>query len=132
MKQTSVQLTWTAASDGGLQLQPYRIFTSAAGRKYDAGQDMATVALSHTMTGLMPGVAYRFKVQARNSQGYGAMSPESERVITLAGVPSAPNAPTVVGTPTSSQVSLAWSAPNANGAAIERYAVSYQIGGRNQ
>ena len=87
---------------------------------------MATLSTSTTMSGLKPGAVHRFKVQARNSMGYGQMSTASAAITTTTGVPDAPSMPAIVGNTTASTVTVSWSPPNTNGAAISKYAVQYQ------
>ena len=60
-----------------------------------------------------------------NSAGEGETSDVSTTT-TLSGVPDAPSTPTRVGNSTASSITVSWTAPNANGAAISKYGVAYR------
>ena len=111
-----VELNWTApASDGGETITDYEYEQNGSGAWTSTGG----TAPSATVTGLMNGLSYRFKVRALNSVGSGAASAASSSV-TPARVP---NAPTSLNATVSDQsVVLIWAAPASNGgAAILRY-----------
>jgi hypothetical protein len=73
----------------------------------------------YTVTGLTAGVTYKFKVQARNTEGFSAYSAEVE--ILAAQAPSAPLTPTT--TISGSNVVVNWSAPTDNGSPILGYLI---------
>ncbi len=76
------------------------------------------------VTGLTNGTAYTFTVTASNSAGTSnASSPSS--AVTPATVPNAPTG--LNATPGDGQVTLSWTAPNANGSAITDYVVEYKL-----
>ena len=64
---TSASVSWTAAPTAGGPITGYRITTTPGGGTTDvpAGSTFATI------TGLTPGTAYSFTIQAINSSGYG-------------------------------------------------------------
>jgi hypothetical protein len=79
-----------------------------------------------TVTGLTNGIAYTFKVTARNTAGSGDSS-AATAAVTPAAAPGAPGA--VVATPGNAQVIVAFTAPAANGAVITGYTVTSEPGG---
>ena len=119
-----VALNWTApASDGGETITGYEYEQNGSGAWTSTGG----TAPSATVTGLMNGLSYRFKVRALNSVGAGAASAASASV-TPARVP---NAPTSLNATVSDQsVVLIWAAPASNGgAAILRYEYELDFSG---
>ena len=110
-----VALSWTApASDGGETITGYEYEQNGSGTWISTGG----TAPSATVTGLMNGLSYRFKVRALNSVGAGAASAASSSV-TPARVPDAPTS--LNATVSHQSVVLIWAAPASNGAAILRY-----------
>jgi hypothetical protein len=67
----------------------------------------------------MEGTTYYFKVQARNLEGYGSFSDEISAL--AAEVSSKPDAPVTVWS--SDFVSVVWTEPDTNGAAITSYTI---------
>ena len=119
-----VALNWTApASDGGETITDYEYEQNGSGTWISTGG----TAPSATVTGLMNGLSYRFKVRVLNSVGAGAASAASSSV-TPARVP---NAPTGLNATVSDQsVVLIWAAPASNGgAAILRYEYELDFSG---
>ena len=108
----SVALTWTAPNNGGSAITQYTINTVPP----EFTQTSATN--SHTFTGLVNGTAYQFEVYATNVIGDGPVS-EVSPVVIPSGVPEAPSISSVV--PGNTQVSVNWTAPEANGATIDSY-----------
>lgn len=90
---SQIGLTWTAPTFvGGTPLIDYRIWSDqGTGTTYSViALNVATT--SFTVTGLTQGTTYKFRVDARNSQGYSA----SSAVVTIlaAQIPDVPSAPT--------------------------------------
>ncbi|NBR94433.1 MAG: fibronectin type III domain-containing protein, partial [Actinobacteria bacterium] len=75
-----------------------------------------------TVRGLTTGTSYLFRVAAISEQGSGAFSPASS-AITPAAAPDTPAKPT--GSANGTSITITWTAPNANGATISSYNVSY-------
>jgi hypothetical protein len=75
------------------------------------------VTSQYTATGLVAGNRYSFKVEARNSFGYSALS--SAVTILCATTPSTPVAP--ASSVSGPNVVITWTAPNSNGQAITFY-----------
>ena len=118
-----VTLNWTApASNGGEMITGYEYEQNGSGAWISTGG----TAPSATVTGLMNGLSYRFKVRALNSVGAGAASAASSSVTPA----RAPDAPTSLNATVSDQsVVLIWAAPASNGAAILRYEYELDFSG---
>ena len=120
-----VSLSWTApVSDGGSPITDYVIRYSAdAGKTWTRFDKAVSPATSATVTGLVNGVAYVFKVIPINAFGRGQPSPVSSP-----GAPhTVPGVPTGLrGTPGNRQVSLSWTAPVSDGGSpISDYVIRY-------
>jgi subtilisin family serine protease len=107
-----VQVSWGAA-DGVLDapVSSHRIEMSTAGGPFETVV-ASTPASSQTLTGLVNGTAYTFRVVAENFVGEGPPSAASAAVRPR-GAPSAPRS--VIGRPGNKRVSLTWRAPSSNG-----------------
>ncbi len=121
---SSATVTFTAPADNGGSAITNYVVTSSPGGKTGTG-----TTSSITITGLTNGTAYTFTVHAVNSVGSGPESGSSNSV-TPAGLPGAPTA--VSGTPHNGSVSVAFTAPSANGSAITSYTVTSNPGGVTQ
>jgi len=115
----SITFTWSAGdANGGAAVLDYRI-------NYDQATDTYTVLdteiteTSYTAIGLTAGLTYKFKVEARNSFGYSALSDEVS--ILCATVPSVPDS--LTSTNALDQVIFDWSEPASNGLTITSYTV---------
>ena len=109
---------WAEASEnGGTPVLDYRVSKDVAGT-YVVVQSGIMIE-QYTVTGLTAGVTYKFKVQARNTEGSSAYSAEVE--ILAAQAPSAPLTPTT--TISGSNVIVNWSAPTNNGSPILGYLI---------
>ncbi len=111
-------LNWNAPTINGGAVIDYYIV-------YQNGVDVQHVSsTSCTVTGLMNGQTYSFKVAAHNTAGIG--SPTTSISSTPLTLPGVPNGLTAIGG--NGQVALNWTTPSNNGgAAIDYYAV-YQNG----
>ena len=74
---SSVDLSWTAPSSGGLTTTQYTVYIQHGVGMWDNGTATGSGSTSYTVTGLVAGVSYRFKVSATNSLGAGAIGPAS-------------------------------------------------------
>ncbi|MFM8871433.1 MAG: fibronectin type III domain-containing protein [Actinomycetota bacterium] len=125
---TQVALTWAApSSNAGSSITDYRVeYSSNGGGSWTVFDDGVSTTTSATVTGLVNGTSYTFRVAALNSQGTGSYA-----TFTAATPFSVPGAPTTV-TPTagSSQATVSWTAPASNGgSAVTGYAIDYSSDG---
>ena len=115
----TLALSWTLASDGGSKITTYKLEQQAGEGAWVTISGSSALTLSNfTATGLVAGTSYKFRISATNLYGTGSLS----NVITAA-ASSMPGAPVATATPGNSQVSLSWTAPSSNGAAITLYRV---------
>ena len=109
-----VTLTWkTPASNGGLAITDYVIQSSTdGGATWKTAADKVSPATTATVTGLVNGVSYMFRVAAVTGVGTGAFGSPPATVVpaTLAGVPTG-----LVATRGNTEVTLLWKAPAATG-----------------
>ena len=118
-----VELTWTApASDGGSMITGYEYEQDDSG----IWNSTQSTDLRHTVTGLVNGQSYRFRVRALNDVGEGAESAASASVApaTQADVPTGLSA--LAG---DEYVDLDWTAPESDGGApITHYEYQQDFG----
>ena len=123
----AVTLNWTAAaSDGGAPITGYMI-------EYDTDMNFssppttattAAAATSHTVSGLINGTLYYFRVAAANSVGTGASGTAVSATPAPATAPTAPSA--LMAAAANTAVTLSWTAPTSDGGApIINYMVEY-------
>lgn len=127
---TQVALTWTApSSDGGNAVSDYTVeFSSNGGTSWSTFSDGVSTATSATVTGLVNGTAYVFRVSAVNAAGTGAASSNSSST-TPRTVPTAPTSVSASATAASKSMTITWSAPTSDGGAgISGYTVIDQNG----
>lgn len=119
-----VTLVWSAPANGGAAITDYVIqYKASTDSSWTTVTDGTTASVGGTVTGLLNGTSYDFKVASVNAVGTSSYSTD------VSGTPrTTPGAPTAVtATATSGQVSLTWTAPVSNGgAAITNYAVEYK------
>jgi fibro-slime domain-containing protein/RHS repeat-associated protein len=122
----SIRVTWSPpASNGGAPITGYTVTSTPGG--LTASVDGATT--SATVTGLIVGTTYTFRVTATNRKGTGAASAPSNAV-TAAGAPGAPTNVTAVDGNTAATVT--WTPPASNGSSpITAYEVVSSPGGIN-
>jgi Fibronectin type III domain len=113
-----VSMSWKApTSNGGAAIDYYIV--------YQNGIDIAhTTLTTKTVSGLINGISYTFKVAAHNSVGLGSQSaPVTCVPLTIPGTPGGLSAD-----PGNGRVSLGWSAPSSNGGAVIDYYIVYRNG----
>src|SRR5205823_5329645 len=113
---------WTAPADtGGGAITRYeiQILNAATNAQVGALRTAAPDAAQTTVTGVLPGAAYRFRVRAVNTAGAGAWSAPSNTV-TPATVPGLPATVTVTSGARGGArtATIRWSAPAANGGSV--------------
>jgi alpha-tubulin suppressor-like RCC1 family protein len=77
---TSVSLSWTAPTDGGQAISDYIVEYSANGQTWSRFDDGISPSTSATVTGLIRGEAYSFRIAAVNADGVGAWGSVAERI----------------------------------------------------
>jgi fibronectin type 3 domain-containing protein len=106
-----VTLSWAApASTGGSPVTSYDIYTGTTADS-SGGAPLATVTgTAVTVTGLVNGTTYYFKVTALNRVGEGAAAQMPAIPVTVPGAPTGLHA-----TPGNARVTLSWTAPASTG-----------------
>jgi hypothetical protein len=127
---TSVAISWTApASDGGSAITNYIAEYRKGTDGWSPVARADSTALSTTVTGLIKGSSYTFRVSAVSAGGTGAASEVSAAALAA----SAPGAPgSVVGKATKvvGQIAVTWKAAALNGAPSATYKVSWLVGAK--
>jgi hypothetical protein len=123
--ETTSTVSWTApVNNGGSVINGYKVeYATSPYSSYTVfNADTGNANTSIPVTGLTNGESYKFKVTAKNSNGFGTTSEESAVVVTNI-VPAAPTIGAMTrGTGTSTVDTLAWTAPTPNGgSAITTY-----------
>jgi hypothetical protein len=122
---SQINLSWTAANNGGSAITGYKI-----ARSTDAGTtwsvlvaNTASSSTTYSNTGLAASTAYMYRVSAINTVGTSPVS-NTASATTIA-VATAPQAPTglTASTISSSQINLSWVAPSNGGSAITGYKI---------
>lgn len=115
-----IGLTWSpGSSSGGSPVIDFRIsYHEGTGTFVTLEEGVS--AYSYTATGLTGGSTYTFKIEARNSVGYGTYS--DEVVVVCAGIPDPPILSNNAAQTTDSQISMQWVDGSSNGGlAISEY-----------
>ncbi len=127
---TEVDLAWTAPADNGAAITSYTLQRkSGAGGFANVSTTIGASATSYSDTGLTPATTYTYRIRAVNSVGNGGWSNEDSATTDN----SAPAAVTDLAatTASSSAISLTWTAPVNNGAAITSYTLQSKTGSGN-
>jgi predicted RNA-binding protein with TRAM domain len=120
---TSSTVSWTAPAntgsprpDGGSAITGYKVeYALSPYSSYTVfSADTGNANTSIPVTGLTNGESYKFRVTAKNINGFGDASVPSGVVVTNI-VPGAPTIGTMTLSTTNTTDSLAWTAPTANG-----------------
>ena len=114
--ETSSTVTWTAPFGNGANVDGYKIeYAISPYSSYTVfNANTSSTSTSIPVTGLTNGGSYKFRVTARNLNGFGDASTPSDVVVTNI-VPGAPTIGTMTLSTTNTTDSLAWTAPAANG-----------------
>ena len=109
----TITISWSAPDAHGNAIDVYNVYRNGTYLK-----QVSTTSTTDT-TGTL-GTSYTYAIDAHNVIGWSGVSPNSNAVIpsTVPSTPSTPSASTSNGTS-----SISWSAPSANGAAIDYYHV---------
>ncbi len=127
-----VQLAWNQPAGNGSAISDYLVERSTDGVNWTSIDDGVSTATTATVTGLVNGTSYRFRVTAHNSVGDGPASDPIQA--TPAGTPAAVGQLSATVAPDggvgSGQVKLAWSAPTDNGgSAVVDYVIERSTDG---
>ncbi|KRO55639.1 MAG: hypothetical protein ABR77_06035, partial [Acidimicrobiia bacterium BACL6 MAG-120322-bin79] len=122
-----VSLSWTIpATDGGTSITDYVIeYSSSSGSTWATFTDLVTSLRSATVTDLVSGVSYIFRVSAHNSAGNSV--PSTVSAVVSPGLPTAPCCITemLIGP---EYVALSWGAPTFDGgSAVTNYVIEYTV-----
>ena len=123
----SLGVSWSAPSgDGGSDVTGYKAGRCSSGCGTAVNWTVTTLtgtSTSTTLSSLTNGTAYQVRIAAVNRSGDSAWS--TTATATPAKAPDTPAAPTLTEGP--QQLSVSWTAPAANGAAISDYDVRYRV-----
>jgi titin len=123
----SVSLSWTAPSPGTSPITDYEIqFSSNGGSSWTSFSDGTSTATTATVTPLVNGTAYVFRVRAVNKNGPSDWTAASAAVTPLAPA-SAPLVTSVLAG--DSQVTVTWTTPANNGSPISGYVIQSSSNG---
>ncbi len=127
----AVALNWLApASSGSSPITDYVVqYTSNGGATWTPFPHAASAATSITVTGLVNGTGYQFRVAAVNIVGQGEFSLPSA-VITPRALASAPTITSL--TAGNTVLNVYWTTPNGNGNPITGYVLQYRTGATTQ
>lgn len=123
----SARVHWTAGSNHGSAITGY-VVTPYYGSTAQTAHTFHSTATTETVTGLVNGRAYTFKVAAINAPGTGPKSSASPAV--RVGTPGAPTSVQAWGGAKSAKVH--WVAPPSNGASITAYVITPYLGSTAQ
>ena len=120
-------VSWTApASDGGSPITGYRV-TAYIGFAPVSVTTFSSAATTQTVTALVDGTSYRFRVEALNALGAGPFSTASNLVTPGPTVPDPPTIGLAVGG--NQEATVSWTAPaNDGGSPITGYVVTPYVG----
>jgi titin len=114
-----VALSWAAPASGGAPISGYNAYVATSADFKGATKVPGGTGTAMTVTGLVNGTTYYFRVTAVNRVGEGPASVEAKAV--PATVPGAPVGLTA--TPGKSKVTLTWAAPASGGSPITGYII---------
>ncbi len=124
-KNASLDLSWAAPSDNGSAVNGYDVQYRAGSSGSWTSWPHAGTTRSATITGLTNNTEYEVRVRARNAVGNGPWS-----TVTATPVPQKPDAPAAPTlTSSGTTMTVAWTAPSANGADISDYDIEYSSDG---
>jgi len=130
---TQVQLGWNAPGIlGSPALTDYVVETSSnGGSTWTVFNDGVRSTTGATVTGLVSGTSYLFRVKARNEIGDGAYATLGSGPVVPGALPGVPTLLAGVPTAATRSVALTWAAPGVVGSpALTDYVVEYKVNGQ--
>ncbi|KAE9010176.1 hypothetical protein PR002_g15422 [Phytophthora rubi] len=127
----SINVSWIEPLANGARILHYVVRTTQVSSFIGDGSDIVSIPdvevpakyLSRTIDKLQPGVKYTLQVAAVNQIGTSAFSAATEPVETLAFIPSRIDRPVQHENREATRITLSWTAPCPNGAAILSYTI---------
>jgi titin len=126
-----IEIRWQIPYNGGDEIDDYQIDYKHEDEVYNWETIFSTGNLNqYTITDLLTGEIYDFRVRAHNDVGYGDNSPVTSLMAAI--IPSKPNAPSKFSAD-QSQISIHWTAPaDDGGTPITGYRVLWNMGGEQE
>ena len=120
-----VTVSWTPAPDNGFPITMYGLRYRDTDDAAWTEMSLASTVREWTTPTLTLNEEYEFQMRAQNELGWNTWSTSKTATITQ-NVPSKPGAP-ILRRRGSGGINAAWTAPNANGAAITAYQLQYKL-----
>ena len=120
-----VTVSWTPAPDNGFPITMYGLRYRDTDDAAWTEMSLASTVREWTTPTLTLSEEYEFQMRAQNELGWNTWSTSKTATITQ-NVPSKPGAP-ILRRRGSGGINAAWTAPNANGAAITAYQLQYKL-----
>ncbi len=118
-------VSWSAPANNGAAITGYVVQWKSGAQVYGTSRQATASGTTHTLSGLTNGTAYQVRVAARNAAGQGDWSDDASG--TPAAAPGTPGGVSVA-RGGSGELSVSWSVPANNGAAITGYVVQWKSG----
>ena len=120
-----VTVSWTPAPDNGFPITMYGLRYRDTDDAAWTEMSLASTVREWTTPTLTLNEEYEFQMRAQNELGWNTWSTSKTATITQ-NVPTKPGAP-ILRRRQSGEINAAWTAPNANGAAITAYQLQYKL-----
>ena len=121
---TSMHASWTASAyNGGSDISSYRVQYSTDPEFVTATTTVDVTGAAVDLTGLTTGETYYLRVSALNAFGSSSWADVIEPAL-IAAIPNTPAAP-ALSVPSTTSLSVTWTAPANNGDPISTYKVQY-------
>ena len=124
--QRQIHASWPATAANGSAVTDYDVGYRLAAADTWSDWSHSGTGRTATITGLTPNSGYQVRVRASSAAGPGAWSSASG-ITTSTSPPEPPGAPLL--SAGASSISVTWTAPRDNGAAISAYGVRYRVHG---
>lgn len=117
-------LRWTAPANNGSTITSYKLEQQIDEAPWTQVPMTVTSGTTFSVTALLPGNTYKFRISAINAAGTGEPSNTASAIIT-----TVPDSPVLTLTPGAAQIALSWSEPVNNGGVISYYKVERSTAG---